>query len=407
VLAEFTGPELVALESDWRFYARPSQLPPPGPWTVWLRMAGRGEGKTWTGANWSHEQAKAQPGSIGHLVAPTAADTRDVMVQGPSGILATAPPGFRPVYHPSNRRLDWPNGSSALLFSADEPERLRGPQCAWGWADEVAAWRYAESWDQLLFGLRMGAQPRLVVTTTPKPVRVLREILSRADTVVSRGRTADNRANLAPTFLTTVVAKYEGTRLGRQELDGELLEDMPGALWTRTRIDSSRVAAAPALRRVVVGIDPAASSNERSDETGIVVAGLGTDGHGYILADGSGRYAPLAWARQALALYATHGGDRLVAEVNNGGEMVTQTIHTVQAGAPVKAVHASRGKRTRAEPISALYEQGKVHHVGTFPDLEDQMCTWIPDVTEDSPDRMDALVWALTELMVGPAFVMA
>lgn len=367
-------------------------------------MAGRGEGKTWRGANWCHEQAREQPGSIGHLVAPTAADSRDVMVKGPSGILATAPPGFRPVYEPSKRALTWPNGSTALLFSADEPERLRGPQCHWAWADEVAAWRYPESWDQLLFGLRMGRRPRVVATTTPKPVRIIREILARPDVVVSRGRTADNRANLAPAFLTTVVAKYEGTRLGRQELEGELLEDMPGALWTRSRIEAGRVATAPEMRRLVVGIDPAASSNEGSDETGIILAGLGANGEGYVLADRSGRYPPIQWAQQALALYRDHGADRLVAEVNNGGEMVTQTLHTVLPGAPVKAVHASRGKRTRAEPISALYEQGRVHHVGAFPDLEDQMCTWVPDVTEDSPDRMDALVWALTELMIRPEF---
>ena len=378
-------------------------------WTVWLRMAGRGEGKTWVGSNWSHEQARDMPGSVGHLVAPTASDVRNVMVVGlegehPSGILPTSPPGFRPTYEPSKRKLTWPNGSTALLFSADEPERLRGPQCHWAWADEVAAWRYPESWDQLLFGLRMGRRPRVVATTTPKPVRIIREILARPDVVVSRGRTADNRANLAPAFLTTVVAKYEGTRLGRQELEGELLEDMPGALWTRSRIEAGRVATAPEMRRLVVGIDPAASSNEGSDETGIILAGLGANGEGYVLADRSGRYPPIQWAQQALALYRDHGADRLVAEVNNGGEMVTQTLHTVLPGAPVKAVHASRGKRTRAEPISALYEQGRVHHVGAFPDLEDQMCTWVPDVTEDSPDRMDALVWALTELMIRPEF---
>lgn len=366
-------------------------------------MGGRGAGKTWTGANWALDQADECPGSIGHLVAPTASDIRDVMVEGPSGVLALAHDWNRPSYEPSKRRLTWPNGSTATLFSAEEPDRLRGPQCHWAWADEVAAWGEPESWDQLLFGLRMGQHPQVVCTTTPKPVQIIRDILARPDTVLTRSRTADNLANLAPAFLTTVVARYQGTRLGRQELEGELLEDVPGALWTRPLIDQYRVPHAPTLTRVVVGIDPAATSTEGADETGLVVAGLGADGHGYLLEDASARRAPIAWAREAVRLYRAHQADRIVAEVNNGGEMVELTIRTVDANASYRAVHASRGKAKRAEPISALYEQGRVHHVGTFPQLEDQLCTWVPDMAESlrSPDRMDALVWALTDLMLG------
>lgn len=403
-LASLTPVELQALEHDWRFWARPNQLPPAGDWTIWLNLGGRGSGKTWVGANQSIEWAESLPGSIGHLVAPTAPDLRDVMVEGPSGILALSPPTFRPLYEPSKRRLTWPNGTIARLFSAEEPERLRGPQCHWGWTDEIAAWKYAEAWDQLLFGLRLGERPRLVATTTPKPIQIVRDILARPDTVVTRSRTADNMANLAPVFLTTVVSRYEGTRLGRQELEGELLEDVPGALWTRALIDQHRVQSHPTLTRIIVGIDPAATSTEGADETGIVVCGLGADKHGYVLSDVSARLAPIAWARAAIKEYRNRNADRIVAEVNNGGEMVELTLRTVDPSVSYKAVHASRGKAKRAEPVSALYEQGKVHHVGAFHQLEDQMCNWVPDLEaeQNSPDRMDALVWALTELMVSP-----
>lgn len=404
VLQSLTTDQLQALQEDWRFWARPSQLPPTGDWTVWLRLAGRGEGKTWTGANWSHEQARDFPGSRGHLVAPTAADLRDTMIEGPAGILVTAPRGFRPFYEPSKRKLTWPNGSTALLFSADEPERFRGPQCWWAWCDEAASWRYPEAFDQLLFGLRLGSRPRVVVTTTPKPVKLIRDLIARTDCVVSRGKTADNRANLAAAFLSTVVARYEGTRLGRQELDAELLEDVPGALWTRHVIEESRVEVKrlPALKRMVVGIDPAATSSEGADETGIVLAALGIDGHGYVLTDASARLAPAGWATKAITLYRDQKADRIVAEINNGGEMVEYTLRTVDPAVSYRAVHATRGKAKRAEPVSALYEQGKVHHVGSFPQLEDQMCNYVPDqANQSSPDRMDALVWALTDLMIG------
>lgn len=399
ILADLSAPELLALEHDWRFWARPAQIPPAGDWTIWLRMAGRGEGKTWTGANWANERAFTMPGSIGHLVAPIAADTRDVLVEGPSGVLTLAHPDQRPDYEPSKRRLTWPNGSTALLFSADEPERLRGPQCHWAWADELAAWRRSEAWDQLLFGLRLGQRPQVVATTTPRPTRIIRELLSRPDCVVSRGRTHDNLANLAPAFLTQVVARYQGTRMGRQELDGELLEDVPGALWPRAMLDETRVTRAPDLQRIVIGVDPAVTSGEDADETGIVVCGLDRERHGYVLEDASGRYPPLGWARKVVSLFESHKADRVIAEVNNGGEMVEATLRMIAPALPVTTVHATRGKEKRAEPVAALWEKGLAHMVGSHPDLEDQCATWEPSA-DWSPDRMDAMVWALTDLCV-------
>jgi phage terminase large subunit-like protein len=399
--------ETLALLHSWEFWARPNQLPPPGGWRVWLLLAGRGFGKTRCGAEWVRAQVETGGARRVALVAPTAADLRDVMIEGESGLLAIAPPRFRPLYEPSKRRLTWPNGAVATAFSADEPERLRGPQHDAAWCDELAAWRYPEAWDMLMLGLRLGSEPRAVVTTTPKPVRLIRELLAReaaGEVAVTRGSTYENRANLAPAFLAQIVRRYEGTRLGRQELEAELLEDVPGALWSRARLEQPglRVAAVPELRRIVVAIDPAATSGAEADETGIIVAGLGADGHGYILEDLSGRFAPLDWARQAIAGYRRHEADRIVAEVNNGGEMVAATLRMVDPAVPVTAVRASRGKAVRAEPIAALYEQGRVHHLGAFPALEDQMCAFAQDPARggQSPDRVDALVWALSELMV-------
>jgi phage terminase large subunit-like protein len=394
------------LRYDWAYRARPEQLPPPGDWRVWLLLAGRGFGKTRTGAETVRTRVASGLARRIALVGPTAADVRDVMVEGESGLLAIAPPWDRPVYEPSKRRLTWPSGAVATLFSADEPERLRGPQHDLAWCDELAAWRYAAAWDMLMFGLRLGADPRAVVTTTPRPTKLIRELLADPKVVVTRGRTAENRANLAPAFLSQVVRRYEGTRLGRQELDGELLEDMPGALWQRGLIEAARVRAPSDLARVVVAIDPAASSGEGADETGIVVVGRNMAGHAYVLADISGRYAPAEWARAAVAACATHRADRIVAETNNGGEMVEATLRMVDANVPYGAVRASRGKIARAEPVAALYEQGRVHHVGAFAALEDQMCSFTSDfdraVAGYSPDRVDALVWGLTELLVEP-----
>lgn len=369
-------------------------------------MAGRGFGKTRTGGEWVRslvEQGKAKRIA---LVAPTAADARDVMIEGESGLLAISPPWFKPRYEPSKRRLTWPNGAIATAYSADEPERLRGPQHDAAWCDELAAWRYPEAWDMLMFGLRLGTDPRCVVTTTPKPVPLVKDLLKQPTTVVIRGSTYDNAGNLAKAFLDQIVEKYEGTRLGRQELNAELLDDNPYALWKRGQIDASRVRTAPDLLRIVVGVDPTATSS--GDEAGIVVAGVGMcnckgtpEKHGFVLADESLQGSPAAWGSAAVNAYHKHKADRILGETNNGGEMIEYTIKTVPNGRTVsyKGIHASRGKRTRAEPVASLYEQGKVHHVGSFAKLEDEMCNWTPD-EEDSPNRMDALVWALSELML-------
>jgi predicted phage terminase large subunit-like protein len=398
LLAEFSDRELADLEADWQFWARPEQLPPAGPWRTWLVMAGRGFGKTRTGAEWT--RASARDFRYVNIIGATADDARDIMVEGESGLLAICPDHERPVYLPSKRRLDWPTGATSLIFTADEPERLRGKQHERLWADEVGAWRYAEAWTQAMLGLRLGTDPRVVATTTPRPTPLIRELMADPATSVTRGSTYDNAANLAPAFLQTIIRRYEGTRLGRQELLAELLTDVDGALWTHAMLDAHRVQVAPDMARIVVAIDPAVTSGEQADETGIVVAGKGVDGHGYVLADLTCRLSPDGWARRAVNAYHAYEADRLIAETNNGGELVKQTIHTVDRRVAYRAVTATRGKRVRAEPIAALYEQGMVHHVGTLPALEDQMTAFVPDNYDGSPDRVDALVWALTDLMV-------
>ncbi len=383
---------------DWQgIFARDNQLAPEGDWQTWVILAGRGFGKTRTGA----EQARIWTRDFKYvnLIGATADDARDIMIDGESGILAVCPSYERPVYMKSDRKLIWPNGAESLIFTADEPERLRGKQHMKLWADELCAWRYPESWDQAMFGLRLGANPQAVVTTTPKPTKLLKELMADPTTIITRGSTYDNRANLAPAFFQKIIKKYEGTRLGRQELKAEVLDDVEGALWKRSQIDELRVIKHPELIRVVVAIDPEATNTDESDETGIIVAGLGRDGHGYVLDDGSLKGSPNEWASGAVTLFHKYHADRIVAEINNGGDMVEYTIRTIEKAIPYKKLHASRGKQTRAEPVAALYEQGNVHHVGVFPDLEDQMCNWVPG-DADSPDRMDALVWALTELMV-------
>ena len=394
-----------AVLDDWRVWARPSQLPPAGDWRIWLLLAGRGFGKTRSGAEWVRAAAEIGAAERIALVAPTARDARLVMVEGESGLLKIAPDKQRPVFEPSKRQLTWPNGAIATLFSADEPDRLRGPQFDAAWCDELAAWRYPAAWDMLMMGLRLGQNPRVVVTTTPKPVKLIRALLASPDCAVTRGGTRENAKNLAPGFLDAILRRYDGTRLGRQELDAELLEDMPGALWSRDAIERARVDEAPVLRRVVVAIDPAASTGDEADETGIVVAALGQDSQGYVLDDLSGRFSPHDWASRALEAYRAHRADRIVAEVNNGGAMVEATLRVLDAGVSYKPVHASRGKLARAEPVAALYEQGRIHHVGAFPALEDQMCAFTggPLAHLASPDRVDALVWALSELMLHSA----
>jgi phage terminase large subunit-like protein len=384
---------------DWSQLARPEQLPPDGEWRTWLILAGRGFGKTRTGAEYARHKIESGQCRRFAIVAPTASDVRDVCVEGESGILACSPPSFRPVYEPSKRRLTWPNGAIATTYSADEPERLRGPQHDGAWCDEPASWRYPDAFDMLMFGLRLGADPRVVVTGTPKPVRLVRDLLTAETTRVTRGSSYDNRANLAPAFFEQIVAKYEGTRLGRQELNAELLEDNPNALWQRGLIEDLRVTDHPHLIRIVVAVDPSAGDGESGAEAGIIVAGLGVDGQGYLLHDRTVRGTPDAWAREAVTAYHTYRADRLLAETNNGGKMIEALVRTVDPAVAYKELHASRGKQARAEPVAALYEQRKVHHVGTFPDLEDQLCEWMPG--DESPDRLDAAVWALTELMLG------
>lgn len=384
---------------DWSIWAREKQLAPPGNWRVWLILAGRGFGKTRSGAEWIRQKVINNEAGRIALIGATAADVRDTMVEGESGLLRIFPPGERPRYEPSKRRITFKNGAKATTYSADEPDRLRGPNHDCAWTDEIAAWRYPEAWDQLIFGLRIGDDPRVVATTTPRPTRLIRSLVEREDVVVTRGSTYENQMNLAPTFLEEVKARYEGTRLGRQELYAEILDDVEGALWTREMIEQSRVNNLPDLTRIVIGVDPAITSRESSAETGIVAVGVDANGTGYVLDDRSLKGSPVEWANAAIALYHRSSADRIVVEANQGGDMVRHTLQTVESQIPIKTVHATRGKRTRAEPISALYEQGKVKHVGAFPVLEDQMCSWTPE--SDSPDRLDALVWGLTELMIG------
>lgn len=412
VIASLSDEEALRLVWDWHAWARPNQIAPEGDWTTWLLLAGRGFGKTRSGSEWVRSivcgKTPLAAGAYSRiaLVAETAADARDVLVEGESAILSVHPKDFRPLYEPSKRRLTWPNGAVATLFNATEPDQLRGPQFDAAWCDELAKWKYAkETWDMLQFGLRLGHRPKQVVTTTPRPIPVLKEILADPGTVVTKGKTEDNRSNLAASFLNQIRAKYTGTRLGRQELDAEILDDAPGALWTRSAIDRDRrkESDVPRLTRIVVAVDPAAKTNVVAEDgaaTGIVVAGMGDDGRGYVLDDLTCRTSPDGWARRALSGMDRYGADCIVVETNNGGEMVAAAIKAVRPTAPIREVTASRGKWTRAEPIAALYEQGRISHVGSLPDLEDEMVLFGPNgmVGGSSPDHVDALVWALTEL---------
>ena len=398
---------------DWnRFYARESQRPPLGDWTTWVINAGRGFGKTRSGAEWIRQRAEGGARRIA-LVGRTAADVRDVMIEGESGILAVSPPWARPHYVPSRRRLEWswPNGTRTVAhtYTAEKPDMLRGPQFDTAWCDELASWKYSDAFSNLQLGLREGPDPRVCITTTPKPRAFFRRLLGELGTVVTGGSTFENRANLPEKFFRDITSQYEGTRTGRQELYAVIMDQAENALWTRAMIDDHRINHAPTdLERIVVAIDPAATSSEHSNETGIVCAGVlkvvnagRMIDHFYVLDDASGRMTPLSWAKRAIDLGEARESDRIVGEKNNGGEMVETTLRTVDRDVPYKAVHASRGKQARAEPIAALYEQGRVHHVGEFDDLEDQLCNWEPTSGAASPDRLDALVWAITELKQG------
>ena len=331
-----------------------------------------------------------------------------MLADGPSGILSVHPKEFRPKYESSKRRLTWPNGATATLFNATEPDQLRGPQFDAAWSDEMAKWRHAqETYDMLSFGLRLGNDVRHVITTTPRSIPILREIIGDPSTVVTRGSTYDNRANLSAKFFAKIVAKYEGTRLGRQELHAEILDDLPGAMWTMAMIDAARVTVAPEMQRIVVAVDPSGQGDDgQGDSIGIVVAGLGVDGRGYILADRSCDMSPAGWGARAVDAYREFNADRIVAERNFGGAMVEHVIRTVDRNVSYSEVTASRGKAARAEPVAALYEQGRVSHMGVFAGLEDQMCAMGSSgyAGKGSPDRLDAAVWALTELMLGVQF---
>ena len=393
-----TDEELDVLVHDWDWWARPAQRIPAGDWIVWLILAGRGFGKTRTGAETVRQWVKSCP--YVNLIGATADDARDIMIEGESGILAICPNSERPVYKKSERKLLWPNGAVSLIFTADEPERLRGKQHGKLWCDELAAWRYPEAWDQASLGLRLGNAPQAIVTTTPRPTAIVKTLANSKTTFVTRGSTYDNRGNLAGAFLSQIVTKYEGTRLGRQELNAEILDDNPGTLWKRANIDEFRVFTAPDLYRLVVGVDPAVTSKEDSDLTGIVAAGRDRRNppHFYVLEDSSDIFTPDQWAQAVLKLYYKRKADRVIAEVNQGGDMVEAIMRHKDPNVSYASVHATRGKVVRAEPIAALYEQGRVHHVGSLAKLEDEMCDWDPLVSAKSPDRMDALVWALTEL---------
>jgi len=418
----------------WPFWARPEQMPPAGDWLIWLIMAGRGFGKTRAGAEWVRHIAEGDGSARFALVGANYAETRTVMVEGESGLLSIAPPKQRPVWEPSLKRLTWENGAQAHLYSAAEPEGLRGPQHSHGWCDEIAKWmnnagQAEAAWDNLKMGLRLGSRPQLVATTTPRPVPLVRALVS-GEVTITTGRTQDNHLHLPAAFLTAMEADYRGTRLGRQELDGELIEDVEGALWTRAMIEGCRVGRDAVrvehsrytgdsangslacarderdmgLLRIVIGVDPPASKS--GDACGIIVAGLGGDGKAYVLADASVEKAsPETWARKVAEAADRFEADRIIAEANQGGAMVKSVLQAAKISLPVKLVHAARGKVARAEPVAALYENDRVHHVSAFPQLEDEMCGLLVGGGYEgpgrSPDRADALVWALTELMLG------
>jgi len=396
----------------WSLWAHPThQLAPPGDWRLWIIMGGRGAGKTRAGAEWVRSRVEGAtplaPGAAGHvaLVGATIEEARAVMVGGESGILACSPPDRRPEFSVSHNRLTWPNGAEATLHSAANPEALRGPQFDAAWSDELAKWPKARAtWDMLQFCLRLGRDPRQIVTTTPRDSTLLAEILARGDAVVTRAGTEANAANLSPGFVEALEARYGGTELGRQEIGGELVTEHAGALWSRAMIERGRVAEPPALDRVVVAVDPPVTSGAASDECGIVVAGLEKKGEPrdwrvFVLADRSvARKAPGDWARRAAEAYERFAADRLVAEVNQGGELVETVMRQVAPHVSYRPVRAARAKRARAEPVAALYEQGRVRHAGAFPELEDQMCRY--EGEGKSPDRLDALVWAVTDLVL-------
>jgi phage terminase large subunit-like protein len=410
LLAEIEPGERELFLSDFSVFAHSHQLPPDlanngEPWTTWLILGGRGAGKTRAGAEWVRAVAISDPKARIALVGETERDTREVMVEGMSGLLAVHPPHERPQWVPSRRQLEWPNGALAQAFSAEDPESLRGPQFSAAWCDELAKWRHAEAtFDMLQFGLRLGERPRQVMTTTPRPVALLKRLIADPSAAITRAGTIANACNLAPSFIETILSRYSGTRLGRQEIDGEIIEQRDDALWSRGQLDLCRIDAAPLLTRIVVAVDPPGSATKQADACGLVAAGCGEDGSVYVLADETaGGLSPQAWAVKAIALWRRLQADALVAEVNFGGDMVRAVIGAADRSVPVITVRATRGKYVRAEPVAQLYEQERVKHVGAFPGLEDEMCDFGLDGLSSgrSPDRLDALVWAITALSFG------
>lgn len=439
LIDSLTPAQALSVLSDWPLWARPKQIAPPGNWQIWFNLGGRGAGKTRTGAEWVHEQAEKLPNSRGFLLGTTSGDVRDTMIEGESGILATMKPHNPAVYVPSRRLVTWKNGTKVKLFTGEEPDRMRGPQHHWGWCDEWAAFKYPkEAFDQMMFGLRLkypkvaDFQPQTCFTTTPKPIlplvnllkdAVLCHVLRDADrssellrqfmrVVVTVATSYENRDNLSEAWYHTTIKSYEGTSLYDQEVLARILTDVQGALWKMATIEAVRLVldpvtlappVLPEFDRIVIAVDPAVTSGKNANETGIMAcarARIGDQKHGYLLADYSGRYTPLEWAKKVVNAYHHHKADRVVAEKNQGGELVKTNIHTVDSNVPVKLVTATRGKTVRAEPVASKYEQRQIHHVGTFGSLEAQMTTWTPDTGLESPDRLDALVWGMTELLL-------
>lgn len=415
--------EAYKLKYDYEFWARPTQRLPLSEWRIWFLKGGRGSGKTWVGSNvikkWSHKYPRLL------IVGRTAYDVRDTMVDGESGIMAISPKQWRPEYEPSKRRLTWPNGAQALLRSADEPDSIRGPQFYKAWGDELASWRYGqETFDNIMFALRLGDDPQMVVTSTPRPTKLVKSVIALDTTITTTDSTYANVENLAESWAYDIIARYRGTRTGLQELEGRVLDDNPEALWTRDNLDETRVFRTPDLDEVVVAVDPMVAEltakeirnegrlNSDTDtarrETGIVVVGRrgmkgDLDAHGYTLEDASLEGTPMEWCTAVVTAFYKYKADKVVAEANNGGALVKAAVHAVDPNVPVDLVYASRGKVTRAEPVSNIFAQGRGHHMGLFPHLEDQLCEWQQGMP--SPDRLDALVWGFTYLMVDPESV--
>lgn len=408
LLNSLSEEELLDFTYNIEFIGRPKQQLPPGDWTTWLILAGRGFGKTFVGAHTVNKWARDNPGCRIALVGQTVADVRDVMVRGDSGIIKQSDPRFMPYYEPSKRLLTYPNGSTCMTFSGEEPGQLRGPQHNFAWVDELAKMMYCdEMWDMLQFGMRLGDNPQVLVTTTPRPLSLLKKMVADPNVVVTSGSTFENASNLPDKFLNELRKKYEGTRIGRQELFAEILDDNPGALWRADDIEIARLDKVDddgklfinQMDRLIIAIDPAVTAHEDSDETGIVVVGKKGD-KGYVFMDESGIYTPNQWGQKVVKLYRGLKCDAIVAEINQGGLMVESVVRNIDKFVKYKGVRATRGKAVRAEPIAALYEQHRIHHIGYFEKLEDQMCAFDPALIAqlDSPDRVDALVWGFTEL---------